>query len=383
MTDPWRARAERAEAHLAALDAAIRGISGVLTLDRVLQLIVDAVRDLAGAQYAALGIADATGRIERFLTSGIGHRERERIGALPQGHGLLGLIIREGQSFRIADLATDPRRHGLPPHHPEMHAFLGVPVTFKGSPMGDLYLTNKQGASEFSEDDQLLVERFALHAGLAIQNARLSARVQALAVVEERDRIGRDLHDGIIGRIYAVALSLDDVPEMMASSPEAAAVRVDHAVDALNATIGEIRNFIFGLRPGSQDAGGLTAALETLADEIRMTAPVDVVVNADDLPVVTDEMAEELLKVAREALSNASRHAGASQVSVLLSAEDGQMRLEISDDGRGFDPSAPRSAEHHGLANMRRRAEQLHGRLEVTSETGLGTRIILLLPLAR
>lgn len=383
MTDPWQARAERAEAHLAALDAAIRGISGVLPLDRVLQLIVDAVRDLADAQYAALGIADATGRIERFLTSGISDAARERIGALPQGHGLLGLIIREGQSFRIPDLATDPRRHGFPPHHPEMHAFLGVPVTFKGRPIGDLYLTNKRGAPEFSEDDQLLVERFALHAGLAIQNARLSERVQALAVVEERERIGRDLHDGIIGRIYAVALSLDEIPEMMASSPEAAASRVDHAIDALNATIGEIRNFIFGLRPGSQDAGGLTAALETLADEIRMTAPVDVVVQAEDLPVVSDEVAEELLKVAREALSNAARHAGANRVSVRLSAADGQLRLEISDDGRGFDPSAPVSAEHHGLANMRRRAEQLHGRLEVGSGTGHGTRIILLLSLAR
>lgn len=383
MTDPWQARAERAEAHLAALDAAIRGISGVLPLDRVLQLIVDAVRDLADAQYAALGIADATGRIERFLTSGISDAARERIGALPQGHGLLGLIIRQGQSFRIPDLATDPRRHGFPPHHPEMHAFLGVPVTFKGRPIGDLYLTNKRGAPEFSEDDQLLVERFALHAGLAIQNARLSERVQALAVVEERERIGRDLHDGIIGRIYAVALSLDEIPEMMASSPEAAASRVDHAIDALNATIGEIRNFIFGLRPGSQDAGGLTAALETLADEIRMTAPVDVVVQAEDLPVVSDEVAEELLKVAREALSNAARHAGANRVSVRLSAADGQLRLEISDDGRGFDPSAPVSAEHHGLANMRRRAEQLHGRLEVGSGTGHGTRIILLLSLAR
>jgi len=383
MTDAWRVRAERAEAHLAALDAAIRAISGVLTLDRVLQLIVDAVRELAGAEYAALGIADAEGRIERFLTSGISRADRERIGALPQGHGLLGLIIREGQTFRIPDLATDPRRHGFPPQHPEMHAFLGMPVTFKGRPIGDLYLTNKRGAPEFSEDDQLLVERFALHAGLAIQNARLSERVQALAVVEERERIGRDLHDGIIGRIYAVALSLDDLPEVMASAPDEAAARVDRAIDALNATIGEIRNFIFGLRPGSSDAGGLTAALETLADEIRMTAPVDVVVEADELPVLSDDVADELLNVAREALNNASRHAGANRDSIRLSTTDHELRLEVSDDGRGFDPTAARSAEHRGLVNMRRRAEQMHGRLEVTSGAGRGTRIILLLPLAR
>jgi len=383
MADSWQARAERAESHLAALDAAIHAISAVQTLERVLQLIVDAVRELADAEYAALGMANAAGRIERFLTSGIDEAARQRIGELPQGYGLLGLIIREGQTFRIPDVAADPRRHGFPPNHPEMHAFLGVPITFKGRPIGDLYLTNKRGTAEFSADDQILVERFALHAGLAIENARLRERVQALAVIEERERIGRDLHDGIIGRIYAVSLSLDDVLEIMGSSPDLAARRVDHAIDALNATIGEIRRFIFGLRPGLQDAGGLKAALETLADETRLTTPIDVEVAADEVQGLPDEAAEEVLSVAREALSNAARHSGAARASVWLGVRDGQICLEVSDDGRGFDPSLPLTGEHHGLANMRRRANLLGGNIEVVSGAGLGTRIILLLPGAR
>ena len=378
----WELRARRAEAHLAALDVAVQGISGVLALDPVLQLIVDRVRELAGAEYAALGIVNADGGIERFITSGLAAAERERIGDLPRGRGLLGLIIREGQTFRIAEIADDPRRYGFPPHHPQMHSFLGVPVTVKGHAVGDLYLTNKQGAPEFSEDDQRLVERFAAHAGLAIENARLSGRVQALAVVEERERIGRDLHDGIIQRIYAVTLGLDDVPEIATQDPAAAAERVERAIDALHAAIGEIRTFIYGLRPGLDGPGGIASALETLAEETRLHTPMQIDVRADAAPALSATVSSELVSIAREALSNAARHASATKVVLSVGTADGEVRLEVADDGVGFDAAAPRPAGHHGLDNMRRRAESLGGRLRVESGKGGGTRIIVALPLS-
>ena len=383
MTDStWERRARRAEAHLAALDVAVRGISGVLALDRVLQLIVDRARELADAEYAALGVVNGEGRIERFMTSGVTPAERERIGALPQGRGLLGLIIREAQTFRIADVASDPRRHGFPPNHPQMHAFLGVPVTVKGHPVGDLYLTNKRGgASEFSADDQLLVERFAAHAGLAIENARLSDRVQALAVVEERDRIGRDLHDGIIQRIYAVALGLDDVPELVLQDATAAAERVERAIDALNAAIAEIRTFIYGLRPGLEGPGGMASALEMLAEEIRLHTPMQVDVRAVEVPRLSPAVRSELLSIAREALSNVARHAAANKVTLELHDAGGELWLAVADDGIGFDVSQPLPMVHNGLDNMQRRAEALGGRLRVESELGRGTRIIVALPL--
>jgi signal transduction histidine kinase len=376
----WEDRARRAEAHLAALDVAVQGISGVLALDPVLQLIVDRVRELADAQYAALGIVDGEGVIERFIASGIGATERERIGALPRGRGLLGLIIREGQTFRIAEIGDDPRRFGFPPNHPEMHSFLGVPVRVKGRSVGDLYLTNKRGAHAFSEDDQRLVERFAAHAGLAIENARLSERVQALAVVEERERIGRDLHDGIIQRIYAVTLGLDDVPEIALQDPAAAAERVERAIDALHVAIGEIRTFIYGLRPGLDGPGGIASALESLAEEARLHSPLRIDVQAATLEPISAAVSSELLNVAREALSNAARHASASSVALDLRVSDGELRLEIADDGVGFDVSAAATPGHHGLANMRRRAESVGGRLLVESEEGGGTRIIVVLP---
>ena len=189
-----------------AFDAATRAIAGLQSVDDVLQVIVDEVRPLVGARYAALGIVDPDGNIERFITSGIDAETRARIGALPRGRGFLGLIIRENRSFRIRDIARDPRRYGFPPNHPPMHSFLGVPVTVQGRSVGNLYLTDKAGAGEFSEDDQRLVETFALHAGIAIENARLHEQVQRLAIVDERERIGKDLHDGIIQSLYAVGL---------------------------------------------------------------------------------------------------------------------------------------------------------------------------------
>ena len=378
-----RARADRADRQLRALDQAVRGISGVLNLDRVLQVIVDRVRELVDAQYAALGIVDADGQIERFITSGISEEERKRIGALPHGRGLLGLIIRENRTYRIPDIAVHPERYGFPPEHPEMHSFLGMPITAQGAAVGRLYLTNKLGAAEFSPDDQRLVEMFALHAGIAIENARLHDQVQRLAVVDERDRISRDLHDSVIQAIYAQTLSLDDVPELVTDEPDEARRRVDEAIDALHAVIRDIRNFIFGLRPVLLESGSLADGIEHLATELRRNGGVEVEVAVDtvvvaDLPI---ELVAELLSIAREGLSNIARHASATRA--LISLTDGgssQLRLELSDNGRGFHADDDVAHGHHGLANMRVRTQALGGTFEVSSGDGAGTRIIITLP---
>ena len=379
-----RARAERSAAQLQAMDQAVRGIGGVLDVDRVLQLIADRVRDLVGAQYAAIGIVDADGAIERFITSGITAEARERIGELPHGRGLLGLIIRENRTYRIRDIATHEERYGFPPHHPEMHSFLGMPITARGETVGRLYLTNKVGSEEFSEEDQALVEMFALHAGIAIENARLHDQVRRLAIVDERDRISRDLHDSVIQAIYAQTLALDDVPELIADDPPEAARRVDEAIDALSAVIGDIRNFIFGLRPVLVEAGTLRDGLEHLATELHRSAAVAVDVSSsigdEELARLPVELVAELLAVTREALSNTARHAAASHATVELEATDAELRLTLTDDGRGFDARVAAERGHHGMANMRARTEALGGMFSVTSNPDAGTRIILTVP---
>lgn len=370
---------DRTQRERDALDTAVRSIAGVLDLDQVLQLIVDRVRELADGEYAALGIIGPGKTLERFVTSGVDEAQRRRIGALPSGRGLLGVIIRESRSLRIADLATDGRRSGFPPNHPEMHSFLGVPIRIRDRAIGNFYLTNKRGAAEFSEDDQQLVERFALHAAIAIDTARLHAEVRRLAVVAERDRIGRDLHDGVIQRLYAVTLSLDDVAELMDEAPEEARDRVERSIEALQSAISDIRAFIYDLRPVLVSTGDLRQALLEMAEEAGQGgAEVTVEVDGDALlpPVIVNE----LLALAREGLSNVARHAAASHAVVHLAVSDHAARLTITDDGRGFDLEAPRDRRHHGLANMQDRATALSGQLVVTSTAGEGTRVVADLP---
>jgi signal transduction histidine kinase len=365
---------------LQALDAAVRGISGVLDVEQVLQLIVDRVRELVGAQYAALGIVDEVGLITEFITSGISAEQRREIGDLPRGHGLLGLIIRENRSYRIPDIASHPESYGFPPNHPPMRSFLGVPVTVKGEVVGRLYLTNKQDAPEFSAADQALVETFALHAGIAIENARLHELVQRLAVVDERDRISRDLHDSVIQSIYAVTLSLDDVPQLVDEGPGEARQRVDDAIDALHAVIRDIRNFIFGLRPLLLDSGSLLDGLRALANELRRNTTTEIEVVGDEPDGVAVEVVAELLAVAREALANVARHSGAGHASLRLATPGEDVRLEVEDDGRGLAPDADISQGHHGLANMRARAVGLGGTFDIQSGPSTGTRIIVVIP---
>ena len=367
----------------AALDAAVRGIAGLTSVDDALQVIVDRVRPLVGAQYAALGIVDADGRIERFITSGMDDETRRRIGSLPEGHGLLGLIIRENRSFQIADLNVDPRRYGFPPNHPPMTSFLGVPITIKGVSLGRLYLTNRIGAEVFSDVDRSLVETFALHAGIAMENARLHEQLQRLAVVDERERISKDLHDGVIQNLYAVGLSLEDVPDLMVDDQLEAATRVERAIDSIHLSIKDIRNFIFGLRPELLEGLSLVVGLAALADEYRHNMIVDLELRLPD--TIAEQPAEvtgHLLAIVAESLSNIARHSQASRASVTLSTLEGgrMLQLTIEDNGIGFDPTGVVKLGHQGLANTRERAAAIGGAVSIDSSPGAGARVVVRAP---
>jgi signal transduction histidine kinase len=368
---------------VAALDAATRAIAGLQAVDDVLQFIVDQVRPLVGARYAALGIV-GDGFIERFITSGIDAQTRARIGDLPHGRGFLGLIIRENRSIRVRDIATDPRRYGFPEHHPEMHSFLGVPVTLKGRSIGNLYLTDKAGAEEFSEDDQRLVETFALHAAIAIENARLHEEIQRLAIVDERERIGKDLHDGIIQSLYAVGLSLEDVPELAHEDPDEAERRVERAIDSIHLTIQDIRNFIFGLRPELLSGRSLAAGLVAIADEFRHNSIIDLELDLGSVNEPDSEATAHLLGFVNEALSNVARHSGATRALLAVTAgDDSTLRVVVRDNGRGFDPASVTGGfGHHGLANMRSRMTAIDATMDIASDSS-GTSIEVRLPANR
>ncbi len=263
-----------------------------------------------------------------------------------------------------------------------MTSFLGVPVMAHGMSVGNLYLTDKRGAAEFSVTDMRLVELFARHAGIAIDNARLHAQAGRLAVAEERDRIGRDLHDGIIQSLYAVGLSLELLPEIMAEAPDEGAERIDAAIESINLAIRDIRNFIYGLRPEALDGTQVVAGLAALAEEVRHGGLVDVVARLDPAadPGLDAGAGAELLNLVREGLSNAVRHAQARLISIELAPSETGSTLVIADDGVGFDPAERVGAAHHGLANMRARAAAVGGGLELRSAPGEGTKVVVDLP---
>ncbi|HEU4920130.1 MAG TPA: GAF domain-containing sensor histidine kinase [Candidatus Limnocylindrales bacterium] len=370
-----------AEPALEALDAANRAIAGLQPVESVLQLIVDRVRSLVDAEYAALGLFDRHGRIERFVTVGIDDETRRRLGAPPQGHGLLGLIVRDNRAIRIPDIAAHPDSYGFPEHHPPMTSLLGVPVTIEGRSVGNLYLTNKRGAPEFSEADQHLVEAFALHAGIAIANARMHEQVRALTVIEERERIGRDIHDGIIQALYGIGLSLEDVPELMSEDGQEAASRVERAIDSIHVAIRDLRTFVFGLRPELVEGSSLIGGLAALAEAFRHNTLIEPHVSwPADLVEPSPDVVVELLAIGSEALSNIARHARATNVTIEVRREPSTLVLEVTDDGIGLGDTEIRHPGHHGLANMRERATHVGGRLEVVRAEPKGTRVTVHIP---
>jgi signal transduction histidine kinase len=248
-----------------------------------------------------------------------------------------------------------------------------------------LYLTNKISASEFSDEDQSLVETFALHAGIAMENARLHEQLQRLAVVDERDRISKDLHDGIIQNMYAVGLSLEDVPELMEDDRAEAAARVERAIDAIHLSIQDIRNFIFGLRPELLGGTSLAIGIGALLEEHRHNSMIDLELSIGPAPAEPPaDVTANLLGIVSESLSNIVRHSRATRAVVTLSDVDrAGLLLTIADNGTGFDPTTVGKLGHQGLANTRARADTIGGSVTIESSPGSGTRVAIRVPYDR
>ncbi len=368
---------------LGAFNEATLTITAELALDRVLQRIAHLARELAHAQYAALGVPDDHGGLEQFLTSGMTEAEIAQMEHPPEGKGLLGALLHSATPIRVKRIADDPRSVGFCKNHPVMTSFLGVPIVSKGALLGTLYLTDKVGADEFSEEDERLVVMLAAHAAIAIENARLYQQVQRLAVLEERERIGMDLHDGIIQSIYAVGLTLEYCNLLLDEDPSAAKGQLGQAISGLNDVIRDIRNYILDLRPQRFQGKDLPSGLFELIRAFRANTLIqaDLRVDMDGDVALLPTQASGLFHVAQEALANVAKHARARQVSVLLSRDKTYVTLTVRDNGQGFDPARVAAYEGHGLRNMDARAHTLGGKLSVESEIGKGTTVRVTVPI--
>jgi signal transduction histidine kinase len=549
---------EQIEARLVALHRASLELVSDLSVEVVLERIAHLAREQAGARYAALGVLDEQGKLVRFIPVGMTSNEIRQMAHPPFGLGLIGAIAKERRTIRVPDISRDDRSVGFPPNHPSMNSFLGVPILSGNQLLGQIYLTDKEDYTEFTRDDERVIEMLAAYAAVAIVNARmyedlvardetlsqrnkdlkllndigemladtfetdkilektldyvmsyleveageiflteedgLSLRMamhrgeagyafwtkdqfrlgegfvgivaesgkplvtnslqqdvrfirrqvvnagfqclaciplishanvigvlgvatrhmqrldpreislltsigtwagttienvhlnqqgRRLAVLEERERIGMDLHDGIIQSIYSVGLALDYARMEVETSPREALVKLEQAIEGLNSTIRDIRTYIMDLRPRQFRGENLMDSLQRLIDETRANTHLEISLTGPDngIVILSTAISTALFHISQEALANVAKHAQARQVKMNLWTVPGRVMLEISDDGVGFDLSKTSLALGHGLANMRTRARKMGGDIEINSEPEKGTSVLTWIPL--
>jgi len=548
---------EQLQERLIALHKASLELVKDVSLETLLERIATVACEQSDARYAALGVLDAQGKLEKFISVGMSEKEIKRMAHPPVGKGLLGELMNARDPLRVPNIKNHSLSIGFPPHHPQMKSFLGVPIRTGDRQLGQIYLTEKKDAPEFTADDEKIIQmlatyaataitnarlyeqmrerdialtrrnvdmallngiattltssleldeilnktlalvmnymrveageiflleddkkslRMVLHrghaaeafwtrnmfkvgegyigivaetrkpimsadvandvrfvrdavvkagfrqiacipllsgenimgvlsvaslgkdpidernldmmaavgnwAGLAIENARLHSNARRLAVLEERDRIGMDLHDGIIQSIYGVGLSLESAFLSIEDNPDDAKQRVHHAIDGLNQAIRDLRSYILDLRPRQLGNDGLMSGIKRLIAEYRANtfAEVHLTEPDSDLSELSQTHTLALFHICQESLANAAKHAKAKKVEISVWATDERVLMEIVDDGNGFDMESMNANIGHGLANMLTRARSTGGEVDISSVPNEGTTILAWVP---
>jgi len=528
-----------------------------VSLDHLLERIAMLACEQAEARYAALGVLDDTGKLINFISVGMTEDQIKRIAHPPTGRGLIGELMDAEGPLRVPVIQDHPRSVGFPPHHPDMTSFLGVPIRAGDLQLGQIYLTEKLDAPEFTADDEMIIQmlaayaaaaiqnarlleqmrerdavltrrsedlvmlndiasaltssleldeilnktlavvmnymkveageiflleddketlRMVLHrgeaaeafwnrnrfkmgegiigivaqkvesflcsdlkaddrfareavvragfrqmaflplrsidnvmgvmtvatrstqpleqrsiqmldavanwAGLAIENARLHQNARRLAVLEERDRIGMDLHDGIIQSIYGVGLSLENALHTVDEDADLAKARIRQSIEGLNQSIRDIRTYILDLRPRQLGNDGLMNALKRLTTEYRANTFAEVSLKGPqkDLEDLLQARSLALFHICQESLANAAKHAGAKRVDINVWTTVDRVIMEIHDNGKGFDIDKMSMTIGHGLSNVQTRARSVGGEVDITSMIGEGTTILAWVP---
>jgi signal transduction histidine kinase len=373
------AMAETLNPALRAVSDAVLAIASQLSVDEVLQRLVDRARELAGARYAALGVPDGEGGFRRFLVAGMSDELIAAMGPLPRQHGMLGAMLDGSAPYRTDDIHADPRFRGWwPREHPDMRSFLGVPIVARREVIGAFYLTEKVGATCFDEGDCELIEILAAHAAIAITNAQLYERSRELSVIAERNRLALELHDVVSQKLFSLMLTAEVVATQVDRDPAAAREQAERLKVLARDALEELRTLILGLRPPELERDGLEGALRKEIELLARTYPATIELTSERplAAAEADDVSTDfaILRIVHEALQNALRHAEATHVRVRL----GEREVEVSDDGVGFQPGAAELRSRHlGLTSMEERARELGGQLEIDSSPGRGTTVRL------
>jgi signal transduction histidine kinase len=347
------------------------------TADSLLAAIAEHARNLARAEAATILTTSSTpGRL--VVAAAVGaHAEKVRGQTVPAARSLSGEVMESGRPLVTEAAATHRDAYQPILRLGRVGPAIFVPFRVRGRATGTLMVANLVGGRKFNAETLRLVETFADQASVALEHVRAEVDVRRVGLMEERERIAKELHDGIIQSLFAVGMNLQSTA-LTSGSPETAA-RVENAVGELDGVIRDLRNYIFGLRPGILADRQLNQALEAIAEEASSTANIPIAVEVDAaVSAALSPRSQEIVQLTREALSNVTRHARAKHVTVRLARRAANAVLTIQDDGVGFDARKP--SEGNGMRNMRERTVAIGGKLRVTSANGKGTTLRFTFP---
>ena len=357
---------------LVALSDAVMDVARGEDLKTSLRRLVENAVVIVDCMYGALGALGLDGTLEEFTYVGISEESADEIASFPEGKGLLGHLLEHPQPLRVKEIREHPASVGFPEGHPSMAGFLGVPIRIRDEVYGSLYLTQKRNGEEFTEEDEQLVIVLASAAGVAIDSYRGHIAQSQMSVLAERERIARDLHDLVIQRLFATGMVLQTLGKRNSLEIDDAE-RIQESVDNLDHTISQIRNTIFELQAAlplldirSQVVREVDALHSSAGFQIRceFEGPVNV--------LVSPELAAHIIPVIRELITNAIRHAGATDISLLLSTNKTYCVVTVTDNGKGFVASHRKS----GLLNLESRALERQGSFEIFGMGSAGTKAV-------
>jgi PAS domain S-box-containing protein len=354
-----------------------------LRLEDVLQALVDVSSDVLGVDKAAVLVRDADNRrLVIHAARGFGQGVVESL-TLATDEGIAGLVLRSGEAIGVPEYAADPGtsvrlREFLEAN--DVRAQMSVPIVADGEIFA-VFNVYYAARHEFGEDERRLFVALAQRAGLAIENARLYEAARGKAALEERQKLARELHDSVSQALYAIALNASSVAELLPSEAGKARDLVGDVLRLADAGLAEMRALIFELRPESLETEGLAGAIEKQVAAVQARHNLLVKTRLCLEPDVSLAIKEAMYRIAQEALHNIVKHARASTIELVLEERAAQLELCITDDGKGFDPSAT-FAGHLGLHSMRERAAALGGTLDIQSTSGQGTRVSVQMPVS-
>lgn len=359
-----------------------REVTASPDLNELLQSTVARARALLNTDAAAILMLTPDGeRLVMTAHDGLQTSGMQKLRLLSE-HGLQGLALELRQPVIVEDYLTDRRLKGRPLKlvaDEGLISQVAVPLLGKNGPLGTLTVGNRR-RTPFSQREANLLEAFANWTAVAIEASRLYEKLESLARLEERERIGMDLHDGVIQSIYAVGLGLEDVMyQLEGQAGEEVRPAIEKAIDDLTGVIKDIRSYIFDLRPAGSEGTDLRDAIRHLVDDVRVNALIDVKFECktDMLDLLDEQQSITLFHIAQEALNNVIKHSGATAATVRLTQKGRRFVLDVQDAGAGFELQEGGPKEKHGLRNMRDRARSVGGELTIDSGPGRGTAVRL------